>query len=100
MNPPVTVQTVVVSAPPVKLDPISLLMNATGPALAVIWALAAAAALVWVIAALKTLQLARLARISRAFEREAAHATSAEDLFELAHRNDRAPGARIVMELS
>lgn len=87
-------------AAPIKLDPVSLILNASGPVLAVVWTLAIAAVFVWVIAALKLLQLGRLARLSRAFEREAAHAAFPEDLFTLAHRHPNAPGARVVMELS
>lgn len=97
---PVPLQASPGAAPSVALDPVSLIMNASGPVLAVVWTLAAAAALVWLIAAMKLLQLGRLSRLSRAFEREASRATTAEELFDLAHRHTSAPGARVVMELS
>ncbi|HLM72847.1 MAG TPA: MotA/TolQ/ExbB proton channel family protein [Polyangiaceae bacterium] len=85
---------------PIKLDPVSLIMGASGPVLAVVGLLGAAAVVVWAIGALKLLQLGRLSRAERAFEREASHAAFPEDLFALAHRHPKAPGARIVMELA
>ncbi len=88
------------AAPALKLDPVSLLMGASGPVLAVVGLLAAAAAIVWAVAALKLLQLGRLNRAERAFEREASYAAFPEDLFALAHRHPRAPGARVVLELA
>jgi biopolymer transport protein TolQ len=88
------------AAPAIKLDPVSLLMGASGPVLAVVGLLGAAAAIVWAVAALKLLQLGRLNRAERAFEREASYAAFPEDLFALAHRHPRAPGARVVLELA
>jgi biopolymer transport protein TolQ len=87
-------------AVPVKLDPVSLVMGSSGPVLAVVGLLAASAVVVWGVGALKLLQLGRLKRAERAFEREAACATFPEDLFALAHRHESAPGARIVLELA
>lgn len=84
----------------VKLDPVSLVLNASGPVLAVVWALALAAGLVWLIAALKLLQIGRFARAERAFEKEASYVVEPGDLFALAHRHASAPGARIVIEIS
>jgi biopolymer transport protein TolQ len=85
---------------PIKLDPVSLVMGSSGPVLAVVGLLAAAALVVWIVASLKLLQLGRLARAERAFEREASCATFPEDLFALAHRHAPAPGARVVLELA
>jgi biopolymer transport protein TolQ len=82
------------------LDPVSLLLGASGPVFIVVWLLAAASAAVWAIAALKLLQLRRLAASERAFEKEAAEAASGLDLITAARRHGGAPGARIVMELS
>src|SRR5688572_17235826 len=87
-------------AAPIKLDPVSLLMGASGPVLAVVGLLAAAAVIVWAVAALKLVQLGRLTRAEKAFEREASYAAFPEDLFALAHRHTRAPGARVVLELA
>jgi biopolymer transport protein TolQ len=82
------------------LDPVSLLLGASGPVFVVVWLLAAASAAVWAIAALKLLQIRRLAASERAFEKEAAEAASGRDLIASARRHRGAPGARIVMELS
>jgi biopolymer transport protein TolQ len=87
-------------AAPIKLDPVSLIMGASGPVLAVVGLLGAAAVVVWAIAALKLLQLGRLSRAEKAFEREASYAAFPEDLYALANRHPRAPGARVVQELA
>ena len=56
-----------IAAAPIKLDPISLILHASGPVFIVVWGLIAAAVVVWVITVLKLIQLARLAeKIGRA----------------------------------
>lgn len=87
-------------AVPIKLDPVSLVLEASGPVLVVVWLLIAASVLVWVIAILKVLQLGRLSSAETNFEREADQAADAEQLFALAGRHKEAPGARVVIELS
>lgn len=87
-------------AVPIKLDPVSLILEASGPVLVVVWLLIAASVLVWVIAILKLLQLGRLSSAETNFEREADQAADAEQLFALAGRHKEAPGARVVIELS
>lgn len=89
-----------IAAAPIKLDPISLILHASGPVFVVVWGLIAAAIVVWVITVLKLTQLARLAATQRAFEAEAAPVVSADALFALAKRHDGAPGARVVLELA
>src|SRR4051812_41934 len=90
-----------VEAIPIKLDPVSLVIHASGPVFIVVWALIAAAIAVWVIAILKLLQLSRLSVAEQRFEQEAAQATDADQLFALARRADgEAPGARVVLELA
>jgi biopolymer transport protein TolQ len=83
-----------------SLDPLSLVLHASGPIFVVVWGLILAAAIVWVITVLKLLQVARLARAERRFEAEAAQAANADQLFDVSRRHDDAPGARIVRELS
>lgn len=85
---------------PIRLDPISLILHSSGPVFVVVWMLVAAAAIVWVIALLKWLQLGRLGRAERRFQREAQMALDAETLFAAAGRYADAPGAHIVLELS
>jgi biopolymer transport protein TolQ len=85
---------------PIKLDPVSLILHASGPVFLVVWALIAASVLVWVIAILKTLQLSRLWSAEERFEREAEHALDAAELFGIAQRSQGAPGARVVLELA
>ena len=84
----------------IKLDPVSLVLHASGPIFVVIWSLVAAALLVWVIAVLKLLQVSRLSRAERRFEAEAVQATSADQLFALSRQHTEAPGARVVQEIA
>ena len=84
----------------IKLDPVSLVLHASGPIFVVIWSLVAAALLVWVIAVLKLLQVSRLSRAERRFEAEAVQATSADQLFALSRQHAEAPGARVVQEIA
>ncbi len=88
------------AAIPIKLDPVSLVLHASGPVFVVVWTLVAAAALVWVIAVLKLLQVSRLGAAQRRFEVEAAACRAPEELFAMARRHPEAPGARVVIELS
>ena len=89
-----------IAAAPIKLDPISLVLHASGPVFLVVWSLVAAAVVVWVITVLKLLQLSRLSEKQRNFEAEAAPVVSADALFALAKRHEAAPGARVVLELA
>lgn len=89
-----------IAAAPIKLDPISLILHASGPVFIVVWGLIAAAVVVWIITVLKLIQLARLAEMQRNFEAEAAPVVSADALFALAKRHLGAPGARVVLELA
>ena len=89
-----------IAAAPIKLDPISLILHASGPVFLVVWGLIAAAVVVWVITVLKLIQLARLSEMQRNFESEAAPVVSADALFALAKRHSGAPGARVVLELA
>jgi biopolymer transport protein TolQ len=85
---------------PIQLDPVSLVLHASGPVFLVVWSLVAAAAVVWVVTFLKGFQLARLAAAERRFEAEAAGAVTGDHLFTLAQRNGEAPGARVVLALA
>jgi biopolymer transport protein TolQ len=84
----------------IKLDPVSLVLHASGPVFVVVWLLILAAILVWVITVLKILQLTRLGAMQSAFEKESAQAHTPDQLFALARRHEAAPGARVVLELS
>jgi biopolymer transport protein TolQ len=88
------------AAVPIKLDPVSLVLHASGPVFVVVWTLVAAAALVWVIAVLKLLQVSRLGAAQKRFEMEAAACRAPEELFAMARRHQEAPGGRVVLELS
>jgi biopolymer transport protein TolQ len=85
---------------PIKLDPVSLVLHASGPVFVIVWGLAIAALLVWTIAVLKTLQLSRLAAAEGRFEAESVQAVNADQLFSVARRHGDAPGARVVYELT
>jgi biopolymer transport protein TolQ len=84
----------------IQLDPVSLVLHASGPIFVVVWTLVAAAVVVWIITALKLLQLGRLSRAERRFQTEAVQATSADQLFALSRLHGEAPGARVVAELA
>ncbi|MBK8251939.1 MAG: MotA/TolQ/ExbB proton channel family protein [Polyangiaceae bacterium] len=81
------------------LDPIGILLHASGPVLFVNWALIGMAGGVWLLAILKALQLSRIASAEKAFELEAEQAQSPEQLCAVARRFPDAPGARIVSEM-
>jgi biopolymer transport protein TolQ len=85
---------------PIQLDPLSLVLHASGPVFVVVWSLVLASVLVWLVAVMKALQLARLTASERAFETEAAQAFEAGQLFALARRTPDAPGARVVLALA
>lgn len=85
---------------PIQLDPLSLVLHASGPVFVVVWALVLASVIVWLVAVMKALQLARLAASERAFEAEAAQTFEAGQLFALARRTPDAPGARVVLALA
>jgi biopolymer transport protein TolQ len=82
------------------LDPIQLVLGASGVVLVVLSLLAVASVLVWLIWFLKTAQLGRLRSVERNFELEAETAERSRDLIAMAYKHKTAPGARIVVELS
>ena len=83
----------------IEMDPISLILNASGPVFVVVWMLIVAAVLVWFIAVLKLLQLQRWRAAEERFETDAMNAEDADALFDIARHHEDAPGARIVFEL-
>lgn len=85
--------------PAVDMDPISLILHATGPVFVVVWLLIFASVLVWFIAVLKLMQLRRWRSAEERFEVDALSAVDADTLFDVARHHDDAPGARIVFEL-
>ena len=88
------------TAATIKLDPIALLLNASGPIRLTVALLLAAGAAVWLIAVLKFLQTGRLRRAERAFERAGQGAISGQELYSAAVSHQSSPGARIVMALA
>jgi biopolymer transport protein TolQ len=88
------------TAVPIKLDPVSLVLHASGPVFIVVWSLVLASGLVWVIAIMKFLQLSRLSAAEKAFEADAAQAHQAEHLYTVGRQHTEAPGARVVLELA
>jgi biopolymer transport protein TolQ len=82
------------------LDPVTLMLEASGVVLVVLIILVIAATAVWLIWFLKSAQLRRLRAAQHKFERQAAEAETASDLIGLALRHRDAPGARVVMELA
>src|SRR6188768_564380 len=82
------------------LDPIQLVLGASGVVLVVLSLLAVASVVVWLVWFLKTAQLGRLRSAERNFELEAETAEGAQDLIAMAFKHKGAPGAHIVVELA
>lgn len=89
-------------APPkaIQLDPVTLLLHASGPVKVTVVLLLIASTMVWGITVLKLLQLARLRSAEAAFQREAMRANSGGELFDLAQHHRSAPGGRVVSWLA
>ena len=88
------------SADPKGVDPISLMLGASGVVLVVLAILVVASCLVWLIWFLKSAQIGRLQSTHRAFEKASASVERASDLIALAIQHKAAPGARVVLELA
>jgi biopolymer transport protein TolQ len=82
------------------LDPLTLLLGASGVVLVVLVILIIASFLVWLIWFLKSAQLGRLRRTHHAFEEAAADVDSSADLIALAIQHKASPGGRVVLELA
>jgi biopolymer transport protein TolQ len=83
----------------IEMDPVSLILNASGPVFIVVWALIVASVFVWFIAVLKLMQIRRWRGAEDRFERDAVKAEDADALFDVARHHDDAPGARVVFAL-
>jgi biopolymer transport protein TolQ len=88
------------SADPKGVDPIGLMLGASGVVLVVLSILVVASCLVWLIWFLKSAQIGRLLSTHRAFEKATATTERASDLIALAIQHKAAPGARVVLELA
>jgi biopolymer transport protein TolQ len=84
----------------VRLDPLSLVLQASGVVLVVLVLLVVASFAVWLIWFLKSLQLRRLGAAQARFEREAGEVTEASALVSLGIQHKTAPGARVVVEMA
>ena len=82
------------------LDPVTLMLGASGVVLVVLVILIVASALVWLIWFLKYAQLRRLRSAEQLFERAADKLSRPVDLATLAQRYPNAPGARVVLALA
>ena len=85
---------------PHGIDPLSLMLGASGVVLVVLLILVSASCLVWLIWFLKSTQLRRMRSAHRAFETAAAALDRAEDLIQLAQQHKGSPGASVVLELA
>lgn len=99
LQPAETAETAPAAAQTIELDPVSLILNSSGPVFIVVWLLIVAAVLVWFIAVLKLLQLRRWSSAEKKFEGDAIKAQDADTLFDIARHHGDAPGARVVFEL-
>ena len=88
------------SADPKGVDPIGLMLGASGVVLVVLSILVVASCLVWLIWFLKSAQIGRLLSTHRAFEKATATTERASDLIALAIQHKASPGARVVLELA
>jgi biopolymer transport protein TolQ len=87
-------------ADPKAVDPVGLMLGASGVVLVVLSILVVASLLVWLIWFLKSAQLSRLRSTHRAFEKAATGVERSSDLIALAIQHKSAPGARVVLELA
>lgn len=99
LQPAETAEAAPAAAQTIDLDPVSLILNSSGPVFVVVWLLIVAAVLVWFIAVLKLLQLRRWNAAEKKFEGDAVKAQDADTLFDIARHHGDAPGARVVFEL-
>lgn len=83
----------------IDMDPVSLILHASGPVMIVVWTLILAAVMVWFVAVLKLLQLRRWAASETRFELATENAFTARELFGMAKKHADAPGSRVVYEL-
>jgi biopolymer transport protein TolQ len=88
------------SAQQTALDPLELMLRASGPGKVVLLVLIVASTSVWLIWILKSMQLRKLRNDQHRFEREADSAETVNDLINVALRHRTAPGARVVVELA
>lgn len=88
------------TANPPTLDPIQLVLGASGVVLVVLVLLVVASTLVWLIWILKASQLGRLRRAERTFELDAENVSSVAELVREAQRSSHSPGGRVVIELA
>jgi biopolymer transport protein TolQ len=83
-----------------KLDPLHLMLDASGVVLLVLIILILASTAVWIIWVLKSLQVNRLRAAHHRFEKESESVASASDLISLALKHRASPGGRVVLELA
>jgi biopolymer transport protein TolQ len=82
------------------LDPVDLMLEASGVVWVVLLILIVAATAVWLIWFLKSMQLRRLSAAQHRFEKEAETVGTASDLISLALKHRESPGGRVVIELA
>jgi len=82
------------------LNPLTLILGASGVGLTVFGLLALASTAVWVIWFLKSTQLRGMQAAQLRFERAAAELENASDLVQLALDHRKSPGGRVVIELA
>ncbi len=87
-------------AAPHALNPVDLILNASGIVLVVLILLGIASTMVWLIWVAKSSQLSALVKSQRKFEQAAASAYSGADLLSVASSHSGAPGARVVKALA
>ena len=87
-------ETAPAAAQTIDLDPVSLILNSSGPVFIVVWLLIVAAVLVWFIAVLKLLQLRRWSSAEKKFEGDAIKAQDADTLFDIARHHASLVGDR------
>ena len=85
---------------PEKLDPLHLMLDASGVVMVVIVVLIVFSTAVWVIWLLKWMQLSRLQGALHRFERDTERIERQDELVSTAIRHKSSPGARVVMELA
>jgi len=88
------------AADPKSVDPLGLMLGASGVVLGVLLILIVASLLVWLIWFLKSAQIGRLRSTHHAFEKATTGVERSSDLIALAIQHKSSPGARVVLELA
>lgn len=82
------------------MDPVALILNATGPVFAVLWTLVGMALLSWVVTGIKIRQIRRWRRAQRMLLRDLGGTLGLAEIVQRCQRHREAPGATVLLALT